>query len=33
MSCGGFDSGLWPITWSVLIICITIYNLKKPEDK
>lgn len=21
------DGGLWPIAWSVLIICITVYNV------
>lgn len=24
------DGGLWPVTWAVLIVCVTIYFLKKP---
>lgn len=27
----GFDGGLWPIAWATLIICITVYNLKKKD--
>lgn len=25
----GYDGGLWPIAWCVLIICITVYAMRK----
>lgn len=27
----GLDGGLWPLAWAVLIICITIYAIKKGK--
>ena len=25
----GFDGGLWPLAWATLIICVTVYSLKR----
>lgn len=29
----GFDGGLWPLSWAVLIICVTVWNIVKLKHR